>query len=102
MRFPRRRRLPVAVAADLVCHVLLRSGENAVWRDDPDTTAAFEALRRREKDFTHPDKPVLFDDLERGFRQMGLQTPHMYYHSSPGLVLLKARAGILDESLRIR
>jgi hypothetical protein len=76
--------------------------KNAVWRGNPDTTAAFEALRRREKDFTHPDKPVLFDDLERGFRQMGLQTPHMYYHSSPGLVLLKARAGILDESLRIR
>ena len=91
-------RLPPISCAMFYCD----QAKNAVWRDDPDTAAAFEVLRRREKDFTHPDKPVLFDDLERGFRQMGLQTPHMYYHSSPGLVLLKARAGILDESLRIR
>lgn len=76
--------------------------KSAVWQEVPDAAAVFEAFRRREKEFTHPDKPVLFDDLDRSFGRMGLQTPHMYYHSSPGLVLLKAKSGILDESLRIR
>jgi hypothetical protein len=74
----------------------------AVFADAPEAAAIFEELRLLEKRFTHPDQPVLFDDLERHFRRKGLQTPQMYYHFSPGLLRLKAKGGILDESLRIR
>jgi|WetSurSiteA1Bulk_404760.scaffolds.fasta_scaffold41431_1 hypothetical protein len=91
-------RLPPISCAMFYCD----PAKTAVWREMPDASTVFDDFRRREKMFTHPDRPVLFDDLERTFRRRGLQTPHMYYHSSPGLVKLKARVGILDESLRIR
>jgi hypothetical protein len=91
-------RLPPISCAMFYCD----PAKQIVWQDEPEAAALFEELRRREKEFTHPVQPVLFDNLERGFRRMGLQTPHMYYHFSPGLVRIKAKAGILDESLRIR
>jgi hypothetical protein len=90
-------RLPPVSCAMFYCD----PAKEAIFADAPEAGALFEELRRREKQFTHPDRPVLFDDLERHFRRKGLQTPHMYYHFSPGLLRLKAKAGILDESLRI-
>ena len=40
-------------------------------------------LRERERQFTWPDRPVLFDDLEIFF---------MYYHKGPGLLMIKAKS----------
>ena len=91
-------RLPPISCAMFYCD----QAKTDVWGEMPGAVAVFDAFRHREKAFTHPDRPVLFDDLERTFRRKGLQTPHMYYHSSPGFLHLKARSGILDESLRIR
>ena len=45
----------------------------------------------KEKRFTWPDKPVLFDDLEELFLQAGLKSPLMYLHLSPGLRRVKAQ-----------
>lgn len=52
----------------------------------------WEDLRVREKEFTWPDRPVLFDDLEETFLKAGLESPLMYCHRSPGLLRVKARA----------
>lgn len=61
-----------------------------------DETAAeqWEEFRARERRYTWPDRPVLFDDLESLFLDAGLQSPLMYCHKSPGLLRLKSRAGL--------
>lgn len=56
---------------------------------DAGLTGKWEGLRAREKEFTKPDRPVLFDDLERFFIERGVATPLMYFHHSPGLLRLK-------------
>jgi hypothetical protein len=48
-------------------------------------------LRKREKRFTWPDRPVLFDDLEEIFINKGCNSPLMYLHKSPGLLRVKSR-----------
>jgi len=50
----------------------------------------WEELRRREKEYTWPDRPVLFDELEALFVQAGHESPLMYFHRSPGLLRVKA------------
>jgi hypothetical protein len=65
----------------------LTSSGNALmtqWKD----------LRQLEKRFTWPDKPVLFDILEELFIQAGIDSPLMYLHKSPGLIMLKKRSGV--------
>lgn len=54
-------------------------------------------LRKEEKCFTWPDKPVLFDELETLFIKKGFDSPLMYFHKSPGLLKVKSRAGILEK-----
>lgn len=51
----------------------------------------YAGLREREKEFTRPDKPILFDEIERIFIEAGVDSPHMYCHRLPGLLKLKAR-----------
>ncbi len=51
-------------------------------------------LKEKEKEYTWPIKPVLFDDLEKYFLQFGVESPHLYFHRSPGLLRLKAKAGL--------
>ena len=48
-------------------------------------------LQAWEKAFTYPVEPVLFDDLEVYFMGLGVDSPHMYNHRSPGLMRLKSR-----------
>jgi hypothetical protein len=52
----------------------------------------WEELRSREKQYTWPDRPVLFDELEGLFIQSGYESPLMYFHRSPGLLRIKARS----------
>ena len=49
----------------------------------------WEKLRNREKLYTWPDKPVLFDELEAVFIRAGNESPLMYFHKSPGLLRIK-------------
>lgn len=44
-----------------------------------------------KKDFTWPDKPVLFEHLEKVFMENGCKSPLMYIHYSPGLLRIKTR-----------
>ena len=53
--------------------------------------SAWEDLRERERRFTWPDRPVLFDELEAVFLEKGCDSPLMYLHKSPGLLRLKSR-----------
>jgi len=61
---------------------------------NPEAQSIWTELQRREKEFTWPNQPVLFDDLEKIFIGLGVKSPHMYFHQSPGLLRLKARSGL--------
>jgi len=52
----------------------------------------WEELEQERKCFTWPDRPVLFDDLERYFMDRGCTSPLMYLHNSPGLLRVKQAA----------
>ncbi|MEJ5300628.1 MAG: hypothetical protein WHS38_06530 [Thermodesulforhabdaceae bacterium] len=58
----------------------------------PEAELEWQDFIRREKLFTWPDQPVLFDILEEFFIKRGVNTPHMYCHRSPGLLKIKARS----------
>ena len=55
----------------------------------PEAEIYWQDLLRREKLFTWPDRPVLFDMIEEFFITRGVDTPHMYCHHSPGLLKIK-------------
>jgi len=59
--------------------------------EDRSLRSRWERLRRRERLYTWPTRPVLFDELEALLRAAGLDSPLMYFHKSPGLLRLKAR-----------
>jgi hypothetical protein len=65
-----------------------------VFETSPEAAKLWEELREREKEFTYPVKPVLFDELEATFMRLGVESPHLYFHRSPGLLRVKAKAGL--------
>ena len=82
----------------IVCEMFLcDEARESLLGPDPSPARRWEELRRMERDFTRPTRPVLFDDLESLFLEAGFDSPLMYFHRSPGLRRLKARHG-LDSS----
>ena len=81
--------LPPISCAMFLCEKAKRS----VFDENPYAKAVWDELLRLEKDYTHPTQPVLFDDIESYFILLGVDSPHMYFHQSPGLLHLKSRSG---------
>lgn len=54
----------------------------------------WDQFTNQAKSYRWPDRPVLFDQLERIFIEIGCQSPIMYLHNSPGLLRLKKSAGL--------
>lgn len=79
----------------VVCEMFLcdRAKETALG-GRPALQSEWEGLRRRERLFTFPDRPVLFDEIEKLFLEEGHESPLMYFHRSPGLLRLKAKHGL--------
>lgn len=78
----------------IVCQMFLCEPAKArVFRDHPPAESEWTALERERKKFTWPDRPVLFDTIEKYFISMGCGSPLMYLHRSPGLLRVKKRAG---------
>jgi len=76
----------------IVCEMFLCDrAKAAVLGGDRNRGDRWEGLLSKEKQFTWPDKPVLFDELEELFLQAGLRSPLMYCHLSPGLLRVKAQ-----------
>jgi hypothetical protein len=77
----------------IVCEMFLcEHVKTRILGEDRSLRNRWERLRRRERLYTWPTRPVLFDKLEPLFRAAGLDSPLMYFHKSPGLLRLKARA----------
>ena len=77
----------------IVCEMFLCDhAKEILQRKRQDLWRLWEDLRLQEKTFTWPDRTVLFDELENQFMEAGLESPLMYFHRSPGLLRVKARA----------
>ncbi len=80
----------------IVCQMFVcQKAKDKVFADDPDREKEWQALKAEEKSFTWPDRPVLFDHLEKVFMDQGASSPLMYLHNSPGLLRIKKLAGLL-------
>ncbi len=77
----------------IVCEMFLcEHARKTVFEKDSLALKEWERLKRGEKRYTWPNRPVLFDDLETCFIQAGYSSSLMYFHNSPGLLRVKAMA----------
>ncbi len=72
-----------------------------LFERSPEAEQLWLDFQGREKTFTRPTQKILFDDLEAFFIGLKADSPHMYYHKSPGLLRLKAQSG-LNGTPRVR
>jgi len=77
----------------IVCEMFLcKDAKKTVFEKAPNAHRRWQRLRWREKRYTWPDRPVLFDDLETVFIRAGYVSNLMYFHNSPGLLKVKGQA----------
>ena len=77
----------------IVCEMFIcKEARKTVFEKDRLALKEWERLKQREKRYTWPDRPVLFDDLETCFIQAGYSSSLMYFHNSPGLLRVKKLA----------
>ena len=73
---------------------LCEHAKNLVLDSNEALQSQWEKFRQRERRYTWPTRPVLYDELEDCFIGAGFDSPLMYLHRSPGLLRLKARHGL--------
>lgn len=74
----------------IVCEMFLcKHAKETVLGKDEALGRRWNGLRQKEKRYTWPSRPVLFDDLEEIFIAEGFDSPLMYCHKSPGLLRIK-------------
>lgn len=74
----------------IVCEMFLCDpAREEVFGRNPGLEEIWKELEATKKLFTWPDRPVLFDDLERFFMNLDCSSPLMYLHNSPGLLRIK-------------
>jgi hypothetical protein len=71
---------------------LCEHARKTVFDRDPGAQHHWQRLRQREKTYTWPSRPVLFDYLETVFIEAGYDSSLMYFHNSPGLLKVKNQA----------
>ncbi len=88
----------------IVCEMFLcEAAKNSVLADSESLASQWALFRRRERMYTWPTRPVLFDEFEGFFLNGGFDSPLMYLHKSPGLLRLKAKHGLgRKQSLKVR
>ena len=76
-----------------VCTMFLCDrAQDEVFGENPALRQQWENFQALKKRFTWPDRPVLFDALERAFLKAGHSSALMYLHNSPGLLRVKHNA----------
>ncbi|MFC1813698.1 hypothetical protein ACFL03_13520 [Thermodesulfobacteriota bacterium] len=79
----------------IVCEMFLcKQARSNVFEKNSPAGQVWEELKQRQKLYTWPDRPVLFDNLERYFMDAGYTSSLMYLHNSPGLLRVKAQAKV--------
>lgn len=76
----------------IVCEMFLcDEAERTSFGVNQGALKQWNEFKEIKKDFTWPDKPVLFEHLEKVFMENGCKSPLMYIHYSPGLLRIKTR-----------
>jgi hypothetical protein len=76
----------------IVCEMFLCDhAKKHILAENDFLSRQWEGFRRKERLYTWPTRPVLFDELESFFMEAGFDSPLMYLHRSPGLLRLKAK-----------
>ncbi len=79
----------------IVCRMFLcDSAKDAVFSKDKTAEKIWSELKIRERFYKWPDHPTLFDAVESAYIKNGFDSSLMYFHKSPGLVMVKRRAGL--------
>ena len=74
----------------IVCEMFLcEQAKNQVLNANHLLKKEWEMLEQKRKQYTWPDQPVLFDEMEALFLKAGYKSPLMYLHNSPGLLRIK-------------
>ncbi len=74
----------------VICEMFLcNTAKKEIFQKHADASLLWMALKKREKDFKWPDKPVLFDRIEEYFINKGFSSSLMFMHTSPGLIKVK-------------
>ena len=82
----------------IICEMFLCDpAKESVFKEKPLTNKLWLELKQREKHYRWPDRPVLFDDLEKYFMAEGYSSPLMYLNNSPGLLRVKELAKKSDQ-----
>jgi hypothetical protein len=80
----------------IICQMFLcEPAVQAIALGGNDAMTQWRDLEAAAKGFRWPDRPVLFDAVEAEFIALGVDSPLMHLHKSPGLLRLKRRCGIL-------
>jgi hypothetical protein len=80
----------------LVCSMFVCDEALAeAFKHNPAAEGQWEGLNQQAKGFRWPDRPVLFDQLEKRSMAAGVDSALMYLHSSPGLLNVKRKAGLV-------
>jgi hypothetical protein len=80
----------------LICSMFIcGQAQQAVWKTRPTSKKRWQGLIEEAKTYRWPDRTVLFDTLEKRFMAFGYRSPLMYLNTSPGLLRIKKKAGIL-------
>jgi hypothetical protein len=76
----------------VVCEFFLcDEAEKKVLDPDPEALSRWKELADARKRYTWPNRPVLFEYLEKVFLDRGDDSPLMYLHKSPGLIRLRQK-----------
>ncbi len=76
----------------VMCEMFLCDhAKTEVFTDHPECETTWRRLLDEKKAYTWPDAPVLFDILEQYFIDAGCDSPLMYLHKSPGLLMVKQK-----------
>ncbi len=79
----------------IICQMFLcEPATAAIAHCGHDVLKEWGALEADAKGFRWPDRPVLFDAVEAHFIGLGVDSPLMHLHKSPGLLRLKRCHGV--------
>jgi len=77
----------------VVCEMFLcDTAKEKVFAEKPTEQRRWEEFEEKKKQYTWPDRTILFDTLEKIFMDAGYNTALMYLHNSPGLLRVKRMA----------
>lgn len=80
----------------LVCAMFLCDNvSETVFPLNPEAEARWHAFEQSAKSFRWPDRPVLFDQIEQQFMDLGCRSSLMYLNTSPGLLRVKRLSGMI-------